>query len=94
MNKNDLMIKLAEKLDIPRYCSLRYINAFEEVLTESLQADDPIMLQGFGTFSLWRQTGRPARNPKTGVPCMIAPRNSVKFKPGKWLLDKLNEGDT
>lgn len=90
MNKQTLVNKLADKLHITRCASKIYLNAFEEVLTESLQADDPIMLQGFGSFSLWRQSGRPARNPKTGVPCMIAPRNSVKFKPGKGLLDKLN----
>lgn len=91
MNKNDLINRLAEKLGITRIASKKYLEAFEEALGEALQEGSPVMLQGFGTFTLWKQAGRPARNPKTGVPCMIAPRNSVKFKPGKGLLEKLND---
>ena len=45
---------------------------------------------GFGSFTLWKQTARPARNPRENTVCMIAPRNSVKFKPGKFLLEHLN----
>ena len=90
MNKNTLTIQLAGKLGIPVTASRQYIEALEEVLTESLKAGDPVILQGFGTLSPWQQTGRPGRNPKTGVPCLIAPRCSVKFKPGKGLLERLN----
>ena len=46
--------------------------------------------QGFGTFTLWSQSERPGRNPKTGIPVTIPSRNSVKFKPGKGLLEYLN----
>ena len=31
------------------------------------------------------------RNPKTGVPVTIKARKSVKFKPGKQLLEALNK---
>lgn len=48
------------------------------------------MLQGFGCFSLWKQTARPGRNPRNGVGCTIEARNSIKFKPGKELLKILN----
>lgn len=90
MNKNDLINELAAKLNITRTASKKYLEAFEETFGDALEEGEPVMLQGFGTFTLWKQTGRPARNPKTGAPCMIAPRNSVKFKPGKGLLKRLN----
>ena len=35
-------------------------------------------------------TKRSGRNPRTGVPCVIEARTSVKFKPGKFLLEALN----
>lgn len=90
MNKNNLINILAAKLNITRTASKQYLEAFEETLGEALEEGEPVALQGFGTLSPWQQTGRPGRNPKTGVACMIAPRRSVKFKPGKGLLEKLN----
>lgn len=89
MNKTDLVNDLAEKLGIPQYQSRKFLNAFQEVLTEKLVQDE-IVLQGFGTFRAWEQTKRLGRNPRTGVPCEIKARTSVKFKPGKFLLAALN----
>ncbi|WP_303228346.1 HU family DNA-binding protein, partial [Parabacteroides goldsteinii] len=31
-----------------------------------------------------------ARNPKTGTPVQIPARTTVKFKPGKFLLEAMN----
>lgn len=89
MNKTDLVNVLAEKMSVPQCQSRRFVNAFQEVLAEALK-QEVIMLQGFGTFEPWAQTARPGRNPRTGSPCMINARTSVKFKPGKFLLEILN----
>lgn len=67
--------------------ALRFLQTFEEVLKE----EESIIFQNFGTFSLWRQTERQGRNPKTGEPVIIKARKSIKFKPGKHLLDTLNK---
>lgn len=90
MNRRELTNRLAKKLGIPYVTAYKYISAFEETLGDALSQDTPIVLVGFGAFSPWHQTERPARNPKNGVPCTIIPRVSVKFKPGKFLLEKLN----
>lgn len=42
------------------------------------------------SFHLWMQSEREGRNPKTGEKCMIRSRSSVKFKPGKKMLENLN----
>ncbi|WP_293717174.1 HU family DNA-binding protein [uncultured Parabacteroides sp.] len=89
MNKADLVNELAEKMGIPQYQSRQFLNAFQEVVKEILQKDT-VSLQGFGSFEPWEQTERPGRNPRTGLACMIKPRTSVKFKPGKLLLQALN----
>lgn len=90
MNRTDVVAKLAAKLGIDTCRSRQFLDALEEVLTESLEEDKTIQFQGFGTFVPWKQTERPGRNPHNGTPCLIAPRVSVKFKPGKFLLDNLN----
>lgn len=92
MNKTDLVNALAEKLGIPQYKSRQFLNAFQDVLKDSL-GHEAIALQGFGTFEPWKQTKRQGRNPRTGIPCVIEARTSVKFKPGKYLLKALNTHD-
>ena len=89
MNKTDLVNELATKMRIPQYQSRQFVNAFQEVLAETLK-QDAIVLQGFGSFEPWKQSMRQGRNPRTGVPCVINARTSVKFKPGKFLLKALN----
>ncbi|WP_293713362.1 HU family DNA-binding protein [uncultured Parabacteroides sp.] len=89
MNKTDLVNALADKMGIPQCKSRQFLNAFQDVLTERLGQDE-IVLQGFGSFKAWEQTKRSGRNPRTGVPCVIEARTSVKFKPGKFLLEALN----
>lgn len=90
MNKKDLISALAVKMNVTRQQSCEFINSFQEVLADTLKQNSSVMLQGFGTFSAWKQKKREGRNPRTGVTCMIAPRKSVKFKPGKFLLRDLN----
>ena len=90
MNKADLVIELAVKMNITQQQSRQFVNTFQEVLTEAIKQNVPVMLQGFGTFTPWQQNEREGRNPRTGIFCMIPARTSVKFKPGKFLLEELN----
>lgn len=90
MNKTDLVNKLAEQMDISQSQSRHYLNTFLGVLENALKEEEPVMLQGFGTFVPWKQTERPGRNPCTGTPCRVPARMSVKFKAGKYLLETLN----
>lgn len=91
MNKAEFRNKLASRLELPQYVSNNIIDACLEIISQSLQDGDAITLQGFGSFAPWQQTERQGRNPRTGKSCLIAPRTSVKFKPGKYLLQKLNK---
>ena len=93
MNKNDL----ARALQKARGCSyteaITILNQVIELFTDQLKQDQTIMLQGFGALKPWHQTSRLARNPKTGEPVTIQPRTSVKFHPGKFLLEALNKSE-
>ena len=92
MNKSDLTREIAEKMSISQKDSLRFINIFKDVMANELLKDSSIVLQGFGTFSSWKQTERIGRNPHTGISVLIKSRTSVKFRPGKDLSRFLNDG--
>lgn len=91
MNKLALAQKLAGRMSITQRDSICIIDSFKAILTEELQQNGKIILQGFGSFLPWTQTERPGRNPRNGKPCTIRKRVSVKFKPGKFLLKALNK---
>lgn len=90
MNKADLVIELAVKMSITQQQSREFVNVFQEILTDTIKQDMSIILQGFGSFIPWMQKERSGRNPHTGISCAIPARMSVKFKPGKHLLEELN----
>lgn len=90
MNRSDLIKKLAERLLLEEEDATIFIRVWEEEVENALIREGGVGLMGFGSFILWKQRGRPGRNPRDNTSCMIAPRNSVKFKPGKFLLEHLN----
>lgn len=93
MNKAELVSELSAKMQITQSQSRKFLNTFEEVLTAAIKQDTPVMLQGFGTFTPWKQAEREGRNPRTGIPCSIPARMSVKFKPRRFLLRDLNASE-
>lgn len=94
MNKSELVEVLAERMNTPQYRVREFVNSLQGVMEETLIKDEKgIILQGFGTFTLWKQSARLGRNPRNGNECLIRARKSVKFKPGKFLLEALNRED-
>lgn len=90
MNKRNFVKRISEQLSVPQQDVHHFIDAFKRELMEILKEDGHLVLQGFGSFHLWMQSEREGRNPKTGEKCMIRSRSSVKFKPGKKMLENLN----
>jgi len=90
MNRSDLIKKMADRLLLEKEDARTFIKIWEEEVEKALLQDGFVMLMDFGTFTLWEQTARPGRNPRENTPCMIAARKSVKFRPGKFLLEHLN----
>lgn len=90
MNKTELAKEIASRMSTTVTESLRFLNIMNEVISDTILKDETVMLQNFGRYVPWKQVERPGRNLRTGVNCMIGKRVSVKFKPGKGLIEKLN----
>lgn len=91
MNKAELIEALADKTGLHKQDAKKALDAYIEIVTEQMTKKEEIILIGFGSLTPRPQSERLARNPKTGEPVMIKPRTTVKFKPGKFLLEAMNK---
>ena len=90
MNKNDFVNRMVGKTKMSKSQIQEVTNAFMQVVTESMIQGENISFIGFGSFLPVQQQERVARNPKTGEPVTIKARSTVKFKPGKKLMQQMN----
>ena len=87
MNKRELIYSIAEQTG---YTQTEVRNTFINTIFEEVKSDNKVRIGGLGVFSLLYQKSRPVRNPQTMEPIVLAPRNSVKFRPADDLVRKLN----
>ena len=91
MNKSELVAAIANKSGVSKKESEEVLNAFMDVVKETLKAGDKVQLVGFGTFEKKERAARTARNPRTGETIEIAASSSPSFKAGKALKDAISE---
>ena len=90
MNKSELTDVIADEADISKASAARALDAALSAIQGSLQGGEPVVLVGFGTFSVRERGARTGRNPRTGEEIEIAAAKLPAFKPGKALKDALN----
>ena len=90
MNKAELIVELAEKAGLKKQKAKKVLEAYMEIVIEKISQNEELSIVGFGTLLPRPQNSRLARNPKTGTPVQIPARTTVKFKPGKFLLEAMN----
>ena len=90
MNKTKLIEQVAQTADLPPASASRVVDAIFGAIANSLKNGEPVVLSGFGSFSVAQRAERSGRNPRTGEPIVIAASKSPKFKAGKGLKDALN----
>ena len=90
MNKAELIEALANKAGVTKQSAKTMLEAYTDIITEKLAQKEEIVIVGFGTLTPREQDTRLARNPRTGTPVQIPARTTVKFKPGKFLLEAMN----
>lgn len=79
--KVDLVAGLAEKMGATKKEASAFLNAFEEVVTESIvEVGDKVQLQGFLSLEAKTRAAREGRNPQTGEALHIPEKNYVAAK--------------
>lgn len=90
MNKHELVNRICGQSSFTQKEVKEFLHLLETTMADCIVDGELICLQNFGTFSPWQQKTRQGRNPRNGVTCMIPPRLSIKFKPGKRMLKRIN----
>ena len=90
MNKQDLIVQVAEATGLGRAEASRAVESVFDVISNALKRGDEVRLVGFGTFSCSRRKASTGRNPRTGEPMQIKESTTPKFKAGKGLKDAVN----
>lgn len=87
MKKTELVAAIAAKADISKKDAESAVNAFIDVVTETIKSGDKVSLVGFGTFETRGRSERTGINPRTGASITIAATKVPAFKAGKALKD-------
>ncbi len=85
MNKFNLAKRIAEETGFTQREALVVINKFLGEVKNVLSRNGRVELRGFGVFMTKHRKGRTARNPRTGQPVRVPPRQMPVFKPSREL---------
>lgn len=79
LTKADLSEMLFDRLGLNKRESKDMVEAFFELVNDTLVSGTDVKLSGFGNFQIRRKAPRPGRNPRTGEAIPIKARNVVTF---------------
>ena len=79
LTKAELAELLFERLGLNKRESKDMVEAFFDIIHQSLSSGREVKLSGFGNFNIRRKAPRPGRNPRTGEAIPIKARNVVTF---------------
>jgi integration host factor subunit alpha len=90
MVKIDIADRVCEKVDLPKKDVAKIVETVFDIIKETLQREDKILVSGFGNFVIRNKRARRGRNPQTGGDIEISPRRILTFKPSEVLKASLN----
>ncbi|MCE5253345.1 MAG: HU family DNA-binding protein [Actinomycetia bacterium] len=82
MTKADFVDKLAAKSGLTKKDAAAVVDAFVDVVTESLKKGEEVQFTGFGKFYVQKREARQGINPQTKAKIKIAATKVPKFSPG------------
>ena len=86
MNKNDISKRVYEVHGGISYAECqKIVDLIIDIIKKRLSREEKVLLSGFGCFTVMKRKEKKGVNPQTGEPVVIPGRNSVKFKPSKYL---------
>ena len=90
LTKPDIIKKIRTSTKFSRKQSIKIFEALLEIIKQTLESGEDIMISGFGKFRVKEKAERRGRNPATGGDMMLAPRKVVTFKCSGKLRERVN----
>ena len=94
MTKDDIIDAIREKARLSKADAFKIVESVFDIIKETLQREDKVMITGFGSFVARKKLPRRGRNPQTGSEMEISPRRVLTFKPSPVLKANSNRAET
>ena len=85
MNKAKLVESMAKQTKLSKATCKESLEAFISAVSTALKQGKPVVLTGFGTFTVMKRKSRVGVNPATVKKMQIPAKKVPKFRPGKAL---------
>ena len=89
LTKAQLADLLFEHIGLNKRESKDMVDAFFDLIVESLVQGDDVKISGFGNFQIRTKAPRPGRNPRTGEAIPIGARRVVTFHASHKLKEQI-----
>jgi len=89
LTKKDIMGEVVLKSGLDNKTASDAVEAFIEIIKETLEKGDDVSLSGFGKWQVRHKNARRGRNPQNGKEIIIEPRRVVTFSLSNVLRNKL-----
>lgn len=91
LTKNDIVAKVND-LGFTKKKSIETVESLLEIIKDTLEEGDDVLVSGFGKFCVKEKQKRRGRNPATGSDLILRERKVVTFKCSGKLRSKINGG--
>lgn len=92
VTKKELVDRIAERAGQKRVVVKRIVQDFLDEIIGELGHGNRLEFRDFGVFETKERAARIAQNPKTLQRVHVPPKRTVKFKVGRLMKQKLQEG--
>ncbi len=92
VTKKELVDRIAEQNGQKRVIVKQIVQSFLDEVINELGHGNRLEFRDFGVFETKQRAARVAQNPKTLERVQVPPKRTVKFKVGRLMKQKLQEG--
>ena len=92
VTKKELVDRIADQTDTKRVVVKKIVQGFLNEIIQELGRGNRLEFRDFGVFETKERAARIAQNPKTLQRVEVPPKRTVKFKVGRLMKIKLQEG--
>lgn len=90
LTKTIIAERIQKNLDLSRPTTSEIMETFLEIIKETIENGEDIMISGFGKFCVNEKQARKGRNPATDQEMTLSARKVVTFKCSGKLRDLIN----
>ncbi len=89
MNNKEFVTEVARRMGYTAKDTTALMQALVAEMTEQLEDDNVVSIQGFGNFEVKKKLERVVVNPSTQQRMLVPPKLVINFKPSSQLKEKM-----